>query len=136
MDLPKIGEMSSTHSANPISCVAGLSVLQEIKNKKLNLQSKLKGNYLHKSLEKIRNKFSKDIIYIGGKGLIASIVFKNTFSNKVKLKKICENCLNNGLLVVYTGRESIKIGPPVTISLKVLKQGINILDKEITAEFK
>ncbi len=136
MDLPDIGEMSSTHSANPISCVAGLSVLQEIKKKKLNLKSKLKGNFLHKSLETIKNKFGKDIIYIGGKGLIASIVFKNTISNKVKLKKICENCLKNGLLVVYTGRESIKIGPPLTISLKVLKQGINILDKAITEEFK
>jgi len=33
MDLPDIGEMSSTHSANPISCAAGLATLDEIENK-------------------------------------------------------------------------------------------------------
>jgi 4-aminobutyrate aminotransferase-like enzyme len=39
--------------------------------------------------------------------------------------------MKNGLLVVYTGRESIKIGPPLTISYDALKEGINILDKSI-----
>ena len=34
MDLPSVGEMSSTNSANPLACVAGISVINEIKKKK------------------------------------------------------------------------------------------------------
>ena len=33
MDLPEVGNMSSTHSANPLACYAGLAVLDEIKKK-------------------------------------------------------------------------------------------------------
>ena len=33
LDLPEIGNMSSTHSANPIVCAAGLAVLDEIRSK-------------------------------------------------------------------------------------------------------
>ena len=42
---------------------AGLSVLEEIKNKKLNIQSRLKGNLLHKILNKFKLKF-KNITFI------------------------------------------------------------------------
>ncbi len=34
MDLPSVGEMSSTNSANPLACVAGMSVIEEINKKK------------------------------------------------------------------------------------------------------
>ena len=37
----------------------------------------------------------------------------------------------NGLLVVHTRRESIKIGPPLTISTKALIEGVNVLEKSI-----
>ena len=30
MDLPEIGNMSSTNSANPLACNAGLAVIEEI----------------------------------------------------------------------------------------------------------
>ena len=50
------------------------------------------------------------------------------------LKSIVEKCLRQGLLVVYTGRESIKIGPPLTITKSALIEGINVLDKTITEE--
>ena len=36
LDLPEVGNMSSTNSANPISCSAGLAVLEEIEKKKIN----------------------------------------------------------------------------------------------------
>ena len=44
--------------------------------------------------------------------------------------------MQKGLLVVYTGRESIKIGPPLTISKKAIEEGLEILDDEIIKVFK
>ena len=35
MDLPSVGEMSSTNSANPLACVAGMSVIDEINKKRI-----------------------------------------------------------------------------------------------------
>ena len=34
MDLPEVGNMSSTHSANPLVCAAGIAVIEEIEKKK------------------------------------------------------------------------------------------------------
>ena len=79
----------------------------------------------------------KDFIYsIEGKGLISAIIFKDninsTLSSKDIANKVCENAIKNKLLVVRTGRESIKLGPPLTINKKELMQGIKILEKSIS----
>jgi 4-aminobutyrate aminotransferase-like enzyme len=39
--------------------------------------------------------------------------------------------MQKGLLVVHTGRESIKIGPPLTISDEALLEGIDVLVEAI-----
>jgi 4-aminobutyrate aminotransferase/(S)-3-amino-2-methylpropionate transaminase len=118
MDLPTTGNMSSTNSANPLSCSAGLAVLEEIDHKNLINGARLKGQLLHERLLKIKKKFPR-LIDIYGKGLIAAIVFNKKYKNiNNKLKKLAELCMQDGLLIVYTGRESVKIGPPLTISKK------------------
>ena len=134
MDLPEVGNMSSTHSANPLACYAGLAVLEEINKKKLLQNTKDKEKILFKKLNQIKDKFPKEILYVQGKGLIAALIFNIRSKNNVKkiLKSIVEECLKNGLLVVYTGRESIKIGPPLTITKEALIEGINVLDQSIT----
>ena len=75
LDLPEVGNMSSTNSANPISCSAGLAVLEEIGQKKLTLASNIKGKILHRELNKISN-LNKKIFKVYGKGLIAALVFE------------------------------------------------------------
>jgi 4-aminobutyrate aminotransferase-like enzyme len=39
--------------------------------------------------------------------------------------------MQKGLLVVHTGRESIKIGPPLTISDEALIEGLQVLKESI-----
>jgi 4-aminobutyrate aminotransferase-like enzyme len=138
MDLPEIGNMSSTHSANPLACYAGLAVLEEIDKKNLLESTKDKEKILFRTLNQIKDKFPEKILYVQGKGLIAALIFNLNFKDDVKknLKSIVEKCLKNGLLIVYTGRESIKIGPPLTISISALVEGINVLDQAITEEFR
>ena len=53
-----------------------------------------------------------------------------------KLKKLVELCMKDGLLLVYTGRESVKIGPPLTISREAINEGSKILNKNISLLFK
>ena len=75
---------------------------------------------------------------INGEGLIAAIIFNETKKKNIDLilKKLAEKCMSDGLLIVYTGRESIKIGPPLTITISALNEGIQILKKNIKLIFK
>ena len=45
--------------------------------------------------------------------------------------KVCERAMQKGLLVVHTGRESIKLAPPLTIPDDALEEGIDTLDHAI-----
>ena len=137
IDLPEVGNMSSTNSANPLSCYAGLAVIDEIKSKNLISKTKLKGRILIDFLDKLKENFPEYILSIQGRGLIAAIIFKNLKSENIadKLKKPVFNCMKDGLLVVYTGRESIKIGPPLTITNSALKEGLDVLESNISKIF-
>jgi len=127
LDLPKVSEMSSTHSANPIVCTAGLATIEEIENKNLVQESERKGFILHYELNKVKQKYTEYIKTIQGKGLIAALIFYDSdFTSRV-----VEKCMQKGLLVVYTGRESIKIGPPLIIPDDALLEGIEIINEAI-----
>ncbi len=131
LDLPEVGNMSSTNSANPISCSAGLAVLEEIEKKKLTLASNIKGKILHRELNKISN-LNKKIFKVYGKGLIAALVFEKKIPNiELRLKYLVEKCIDDGLLLVYTGRESIKLGPPLTITKDAIILATKIIKKNI-----
>ena len=135
MDLPEVGNMSSTNSANPIACSAGLAVIEEIKNKKLTFESKKKGEILHSGLNKLSKKFP-NLFNVYGKGLIASMIF-NIQIPKIdhKLKLLVEDAMKNGLLLCYTGRESIKIGPPLTITKDAIIEAIEVIEKALIISF-
>jgi 4-aminobutyrate aminotransferase-like enzyme len=66
--------------------------------------------------------------------MIAAIVFKDPVSgvpNSEFVSSLAEKCLQKGLLVVHTGRESIKIGPPLVITEEALLEGISVIRESI-----
>ena len=134
MDLPEVGNMSSTHSANPICCAAGLATIEEIEKKNLVEQASTNGSILLCKLNEIEGKYPNIIKYVFGKGMIAALLFQSPFrqvNDGYFTSMVAEKCYQKGLLVVHTGRESIKIGPPLTISEDALIEGIEILDESI-----
>ena len=133
MNIPPVGALGSTHSGNPLACAAGLATLNELNNRDLIKKSRILGNILHKKLNEIKLKYNNYIFSIEGKGLIAAIIFKKKI-NKINLgtkiaNSIWLSCKNNGLLLVNTGRESLKIGPPLSISKKELVNGLKIIER-------
>jgi 4-aminobutyrate aminotransferase-like enzyme len=134
MDLPELGNMSSTHSANPFVCAAGMATLEEIDRLDLVNETDRKGLIFHQKLNELKLKYSDNISYVLGKGLIAALIFKlpNTSEPDTLLPSIItEKAMQKGLLVVHTGRESIKIGPPLTITDEALLEGLEVLDESI-----
>ena len=130
MDLPDVGNMSSTHSGNPLLCAVADAVLEEISQLNLVAQARDKGIFLHKKLQELAADFPNEIKQINGVGMIAAIIFEDKFSgtgNAELISKLAEKCFQKGLLVVHTGRESIKIGPPLTITEDAIAEGIQVI---------
>ena len=133
MDLPAVGNMSSTHSANPLVCAAGFAVLEEIESRNLVAETARKGEILKKSLKDLKNKFPEVINNYYGEGLIASVIL-NDFNDLTKneiASKISEKCMQKGLLVVHTGRESIKLGPPLIITDEALLEAMSVFEEAV-----
>ena len=134
MDLPDVGNMSSTHSANPLVCAAGLAVLEELESRNLIAETARKGDLLFCGLKDIQKRFPDRISQLLGNGLIAAVVFRSPSSGEADgpfTSRVAERCMQKGLLVVHTGRESIKLGPPLTISDAALSEAIDVLGESI-----
>ena len=70
--------------------------------------------------------------------MIAAILFQKEDNSPDSefASRVAEKCMQKGLLVVHTGRESIKIGPPIIISIEALKEGLSILEESIQTIYK
>ena len=134
MDLPNVGNMSSTHSANSLVCAAGLAVIEELEDQNLITETARKGQILFVELEKLRQRFPDRISMSLGKGLLAAVLFHHPETKEADgsfTSRVAERCMQKGLLVVHTGRESIKIGPPLTITDAALLEGSDVLSESI-----
>jgi 4-aminobutyrate aminotransferase-like enzyme len=134
MDLPDIGNMSSTHSANPLVCAAGLAVLDELESRNLVAEADRKGKLFREALEAIQQRFPDRISWILGQGMIMAILFKDPATGQADgpfTSKVAERCMQKGVLVVHTGRESIKLGPPLTIPDSALLEGVAVIAESI-----
>ncbi len=133
MDLPDIGSMSSTHSANPLVCAAGKANLEALLEDGLIENARVLGELFHRELEAIRARFPQHISAIQGRGLLAAVLFNDPAGTPLAplCDSIAERCMQRGLLVVHTGRESIKLAPPLCITEAALREGLEVLAETI-----
>ena len=127
------GYLQSTHSANPLSCAAGIAVIDEINKRKLVRKSELLGKYFINELNKLKKKYPQMIEYCFGKGLVSALIMRKykTLKSKQVADFICEECYKDKILLMNTGKESIKFGPPLTINKQALKYSIGKIDKAL-----
>lgn len=133
MDLPEIGSMSSTHSANPLACAAGLATLEALLDDGLLETSAIVGQRFQDGLRAIQARFPRHISYVLGHGMVAALHFTDpdTQAPGLLCSRICEEALRRGLLLVHTGRESIKLAPPLVIEPAALDEGVAVLAEAI-----
>ncbi len=133
MDLPDIGSMSSTHSANPLVCAAGMANLEALLEDGMIANSESLGVVFHQELGRIRDQFADHISSVQGKGLVAAVIFHDRSGRA--LNELCdliaEKCMQRGLLVVHTGRESIKLAPPLCINEAALLEGLSVFESSV-----
>ena len=132
LDLPEPGELSSTNSANPLVCSVGLATINVMNSSKFLKSLNINCNLFNEKLNDIQL-LNHERIKIFGKGMMKAIIFYDK-DGKPDIKttnKVVDELLLMGLLVVKTGRESIKLGPPLNIRKRNLEKGLIILKNSI-----
>lgn len=129
IDLDPSANLSSTHAGNSLCCAAGLANLEFLTDD--SFQDRLK-----ETIKYFENRCNDLIKYpivnkVNVCGMVAGIIFEN----KNQTSNIVENCVKKGILVMDTKRESIKLGPPLTITVDALREVFNVIEKEIQNEF-
>ncbi len=133
LDLPEKCSMSSTHSSNPMVCAAGKANLESLLEDGLIENSRVLGEIFIGALNKIQLRFPDHMRLVSGKGLLAALHFNDPQGKPLSdlCNVICETLMHRGLLVVHTGRESIKLAPPLVINEEALREGLSVLEETI-----
>ncbi len=125
----KKGEHSSTFGGNPLSCAAGTAAIQSLIEDGLIENAKKMGDIFREGLEGLKERH-KIIREIRGKGLMIGIELK------FEVKDILIDGLQKGVLLLYSGRNIIRLLPPLVISDEDIKKVLEILDVLLTEEEK
>jgi 4-aminobutyrate aminotransferase-like enzyme len=125
-----------TFEGNPISCAAGLAVLQEIIERDLCANARSQGARLRLGLERLQEKYPV-IGDIRGKGLFMGIEFvrdretKESFPPAVSIGvQIGRRALENGLLTRFDPNW-LALGPPLTVNGEQIDEMVAILDRSM-----
>ena len=89
------------------------------------------GNIFHQRLNEIKNRHPNHLKYVFGKGLLAALIFMDENNKPLSglCDKISEKAFQKGLLVVHTGRESIKLAPPLSITEEAILEGLTVIEQ-------
>ena len=121
------GEHSSTFGGNPISCAAGIAALKALTEDGLIENSEKMGKIFREGLEKLKEKHTM-IREIRGKGLMIGIEMK------FEIKDILMGLIREGILMLYSGRNILRILPPLVISEDDVTKVLHALDLILTEE--
>lgn len=123
-----------TMSGNSAVCRAALKTIEIFEREDMNKQVVEKGQYLKNKLEKLMEKY--DIIgEVRGLGLslgVDLVTNRNTMEkNYDAAVKISYRAIENGLLMIFVGQNSLRIQPPLVITYEQLDKAVEILDNAI-----
>ncbi len=115
------GEHTSTFGGNPLSCAAGIATLQALTQDGLIENAKKMGKKLYEGLENLKEKH-KIVREIRGKGLMIGVELR------FEVKNILMDGIKNGVLFLYSGRNILRLLPPLVISEEDVTKVLETLD--------
>ncbi len=123
------GEHSSTFGGNPLSCAAGIAALKALTEDGLVENSEKMGKIFREGLERLKEKHPI-IREIRGKGLMIGVELK------FDVRDILMNLIKDGVLMLYSGRNILRILPPLVISEEDITKVLQSLDSVLSEEEK
>ena len=118
--------INSTWGGNLVDMVRFGRILQVIENENLVDNAATVGTYLQDNIHQLAQQF-EHIQNPRGKGLFCAIDFPNTHARDA----VIEECVNNKLMILSCGTNTMRFRPPLTVTKEQIDEGINIIEKSI-----
>jgi 4-aminobutyrate aminotransferase len=136
MESWKPGQHASTFGANPVAVEAALATLDIMKTEHLMENAKRMGKVATKRLNEMKERY-EIVGDVRGLGLFVGAEIVKNKKSKVRgeqeARQIMEYCFRHGLLLITSGRNTLRVIPPLNISEEELNEGLDILEEGIAA---
>lgn len=116
--------INSTWGGNLVDMVRFGRILDIIEEDNLVENAAVVGDYLLEKLHELNNKY-EHLSNPRGKGLFCAIDLPNTHSRDA----VISNCIENGLMILSCGPNTVRFRPPLTITKEQIDEGLDILEK-------
>lgn len=123
------GEHSSTFGGNPLSCAAGIATIQALTEDGLVDNAARIGKIFREGLETLKEKHNI-IRQIRGKGMMIGIEMK------FEVKEILFDGISEGVLLLYSGRNILRLLPPLVMTEQEVNKVLEVLDGLFVREAK
>jgi acetylornithine/LysW-gamma-L-lysine aminotransferase len=127
MEAMKVGEHSSTFAGSPLACAAGIATLDALVEDKLVENASSTGKYFKNGLLALGDRH-KIIREVRGLGMMLAVELR------FDVRDILLDGIRNGLLMLYSGRNIIRLLPPLVIDEKTVARALEIMDHLFTKE--
>ena len=118
---------SSTFGGNPLSCAAGIAAIQALTQDGLIENAARVGKFFMDGLEKLKEKHSI-VRDVRGKGMMIGVEMK------FEVKDILLDGIQEGVLLLYSGRNILRFLPPLVMSESEVTKVLEVLDRLFTKE--
>ena len=125
----KVGEHSSTFAGNPLACAAGSATLDSLTEDKLVSNSEKMGCIFKSGLLEIKEKY-KIVREVRGLGMMLGVEMR------FDVKDILLDGIKNGILLLYSGRNILRLLPPIVMKEEEVNKSLKLIDKLIYNEEK
>jgi acetylornithine/succinyldiaminopimelate/putrescine aminotransferase len=115
-------KMGGTHSGNPLCCAAAIANLKILSDRHFQENLSRKARVFEHRMISLEKYGCVD--YVNGRGLVGAILFKD----RTIAEKVVEAMVFNGVMPVHTWSQSIKIGPPLTITEPALEEAFDVIE--------
>ncbi|MGH9964996.1 MAG: aspartate aminotransferase family protein [Nitrososphaeraceae archaeon] len=123
----KIGEHSSTFAGNPLACAAANASIDALVLDGLIQNSADTGHYFKNLLVQLKEKH-KIVREVRGLGLMLALELR------FDVRNILMDGISNGILMLYSGRNIIRLLPPLLIDRELVSKFVATLDKLLSLE--
>jgi acetylornithine/LysW-gamma-L-lysine aminotransferase len=129
MDTMKLGEHSSTFGGSPIACAAGTATMEALIDDKLIDNAAKMGVHFKEGLNRLQEKH-KIIRQVRGIGMMLGVELR------FDVKDILFDGIRRGLLILYSGRNILRLLPPLVMDETTVSRAVDIIDIILTNEEK
>lgn len=127
MDAMKLGEHSSTFGASPLACAAASATMDALTQDGLVDNAAKTGRFFKEKLEALRERH-KIIREVRGMGMMLGVELR------FEVKGVLFDGISQGLLMLYSGKNILRLLPPLVMDESTVSRAVEILDGVLTRE--